>query len=57
VCLIGAVELQLYFYSKLTRMSEAIYDPVAYSHLTDSVLQQIMLSSDPNLRKVCRSVV
>ena len=33
-------------------MSEAIKDPYAYTQLTDFVLQQIMMSSDSNLKEV-----
>ena len=33
-------------------MSEAIDDMVAYTLLTDSIIQQIMMSSDPQLEKV-----
>ena len=36
-------------------MSEAIEDPVAFTRLTDQVLQQIQLSTDPNLQKVLHS--
>lgn len=39
-------------YSKPVRMSEAIDDPFAYTRLTDCVLQQIVMSTDPNLREV-----
>ena len=33
-------------------MSEAIHDPVAFTRLTDQVLQQIQLSADPKLEPV-----
>ncbi|CAI7999436.1 Deoxynucleoside triphosphate triphosphohydrolase SAMHD1 [Geodia barretti] len=33
------------------KMSEAIKDPVAFTRLTDQVLQQIQLSDDPNLQQ------
>jgi HD superfamily phosphohydrolase len=36
---------------KKVKMSEAIEDPVAFTRLTDQVLQQIQLSTDPNLQK------
>ena len=36
-------------------MSDAIHDMVAYTQLTDSVIQQIMMSSDPHLQKVRHS--
>ena len=38
--------------SRQVKMSEAIYDMTAYSRLTDGVLHQIMLSSNPELEKV-----
>ena len=34
-------------------MSEAIYDPCAYTRLNDSVVHQILVSSDPELEEVC----
>lgn len=34
------------------KMSEAISDPYAYTRLTDCVVQQILMSSDPNLQEV-----
>lgn len=48
--------------SKCIKMSEAFQDPFAYTRLTDFVLQQIMVSADPNLREVrknldCGSVI
>lgn len=36
------------------RMSDAIGDMVAYSKLTDSVIQMIMISDDINLKKVSK---
>ena len=36
-------------------MSDAIHDMVAYTQLTDSIIQQIMMSSDPQLQKVRHS--
>ncbi len=33
-------------------MSEAIYDPVAYTTLTDSIIHQILVSTDPQLQEV-----
>ena len=33
-------------------MSEAIYDPCAYTRLNDSVVHQILVSSDPKLEEV-----
>ena len=36
-------------------MSGAIEDMVAYTQLTDSIIQQIMMSSDPHLQKVRHS--
>ena len=33
-------------------MSDAIHDMVAYTQLTDSVIQQIMMSSEPQFHKV-----
>lgn len=33
-------------------MSEAIYDPVAYTTLTDSIIHQILASTDPQLEEV-----
>ena len=33
-------------------MSEAIHDPVAFTRLTDQVLQQIQLSSDEDFKQV-----
>ena len=33
-------------------MSEAIKDPYAYTHLTDFVFQQIMMSTDERLNEV-----
>ena len=35
-------------------MSKAIYDPVAFTRLTDQVLQQIQLSSDPKMKPVLK---
>lgn len=40
-----------WFYREV-KMSEAIDDPVALTRLTDQVLQQIQISSDPNLQEV-----
>ena len=34
------------------KMSEAIDDPFAYTHLTDGILQDIKKSTDPNLEEV-----
>ena len=46
-----AFPLALYICRKM-KMSEAIDDPVAFTRLTDTVLQQIQLSDDPNLQQV-----
>ena len=40
------------FLSSLVKMSEAIYDPCAYTRLNDSVVHQILVSSDPKLEEV-----
>lgn len=37
-------------------MSDAIYDPYAYTRLTDHVVQQILMSTGPELEEVCRLV-
>jgi HD superfamily phosphohydrolase len=37
--------------NKLLKMSEAIWDPFAFTKLTDQVLQQIQLTPDPNLKQ------
>lgn len=37
------------------KMSEAIKDPYSYTHLTDYVLQQIMMSTDDKLTEVSTS--
>lgn len=41
-----------FHHCSLVKMSEAIYDPHAYTRLTDHVVQQILMSSDPNLEEV-----
>lgn len=38
-------------------MSDAIKDPYAYTRLTDFVFQQIIMSSDPNLKEVSEVTV
>ena len=38
-------------------MSDAIYDPYAYTRLTDSVFQQIIMSNDPNLQEVSANIL
>ena len=35
------------------RMSDAIYDPHAYTRLTDHVVQQILMTTSPELEEVC----
>ena len=39
------------------KMSEAIYDPYAYTRLNDSIVHQILQSTDENLKEVSRSIV
>ena len=39
-------------YRDPVKMSDAIRDMAAYTLLTDSIIQQIMMSSDPQLEKV-----
>ena len=34
-------------------MSEAINDPVAYTRLTDNIIQRVLESTDPKLDEVC----
>ena len=35
------------------RMSDAIYDPHAYTRLTDHIVQQILMTTSPELEEVC----
>lgn len=36
----------------MVKMSDAIDDPVAYTRLTDNIVQQILASTDPKLHEV-----
>ena len=38
------------------KMSEAIYDPCAYTRLNDSIVHQILMSTDKSLKEVIRSL-
>ena len=51
-CSIHNMQLAISSLYRPVKMSEAINDPVAYTALTDCVIQDIMRSTDPNLRKV-----
>ncbi len=48
-----AITLFIYHtHRKKVKMSDAIEDPYAYTRLTDNVVQQILLSTEPQLQKV-----
>ena len=42
-----------FFFRRMVKISESVDDMVAFTRLTDNIIEHISFSQDPNLAEVC----